>query len=255
MLRRALFAVILFTISTPAFAQWLDRKAPGIPRLPDGKPNLAAPTPRTADGKPDMSGMWEADSGAYIGNLAVGVDIPFQPWAEALYKERRENASFDDPEARCLPLGLPKWDILPYLTKIVETPGMILMLYEDLTSFRQVYIDGRELPKDPNPTWMGYSVGRWEGDTLVVEVNGLNGKSWLDAGGHPATVSLHLIERFRRPDFGHMELTITIDDPKAYTKPWNSMLIKRHLLPDTDILEFYCQEGNHDPEHMSPKKK
>jgi hypothetical protein len=252
-LQAAMFALLM--LPAPAFSQWLDRTAPGVPRLANGKPNLAAPLPRTADGKPDFSGYWEADSGAYIGNLAVGVEVPFQPWAKALYDERRANASADDPEARCLPLGLPKWDILPYLTKIVQLPDEILFLYEDLTSFREIHMDGRKLLEKPNPTWMGYSVGHWEGDTLVVEVNGLNGQSWIDTSGKPATDAMKLTERFKRLDYGHMELVITIDDPKAYTKPWNSMVIKKHLLPDTDILEFFCQEGNHDPEHMVGNKK
>ena len=240
----------------PASAQWLRYRTPGIPRLPDGKPNLTAPAPRTADGKPDLSGIWEPDGTKFIRNLAADLkpeDVSMHPWADALYKERLTGAlSKQEPDANCLPQGVPKINAAPVPWRIVQTPGMVVILYEAFGQWRQVFTDGRPLPTDPNPTWLGYSIGKWEGDTLVVDTIGFNGKAWLDQQGHPASDSLHVTERFRRPVFGQLELQITIDDPKAYTKPW-TVLEKPHLLVDTELLEFVCLENERDQAHMVGK--
>ena len=248
--------VLSVSIAAPASAQWLNYPTAGIPRTPDGKPNLNAPAPRTPDGKPDLSGIWEPDGTKFIRNLAADLkpgDVSFQPWAEALYKERLSGAlSKQEPDANCLPQGVPKINAAPAPWRIVQTPGVVIILYEAFTQWRQIFTDGRALPKDPNPTWLGYSVGKWDGDTLVVDTIGFNGKAWLDQEGHPGSDALHVTERFRRPTFGQMELQITIDDPKAYTKSW-TVTEKPHLLADTELLEFICLENERDRPHMVGK--
>ena len=255
-LTTAASAVLCIAIATPLSAQWLKHPTPGIPRTPDGKPNLNAPAPRTADGKPDLSGIWEPEGTKFIRNLAADLkpgDVSFQPWAEALYNERLTGVlSKQEPDANCLPQGVPKINAAPVPWRIVQTPGMVVILYEAFTQWRQIFTDGRALPNDPNPTWLGYSVGKWDGDTLVVDTIGFNGKAWLDQQGHPASDALHVTERFRRPTLGKMELTITIDDPKAYTKPW-TVTETPHLLADTELLEFVCLENERDQKHMIGK--
>jgi hypothetical protein len=251
----ALVAIgMVMLASTPAPAQWLTRKAPGVPRTADGRPNLSAPTPLAPDGKPDLSGIWEPNGLKYLQNVAADLkpdEVPFQPWAEALFNERRDLLhARDEPDANCLPQGVPKLNAPPNPFKIIQTPGLVIILYEAFTLYRQIFTDGRELPADPNPTWLGYSVGRWEGDTLVVDSTGFNGKTWLDTIGHPTTDALHVTERFRRKDYGHMDIQITIDDPKAYTKPW-TFTEDPHLTPDTELLEFICNENNKDIEHLT----
>ena len=239
----------------PASAQWLNYPTPGIPRTPDRKPDLAAPGPRTADGKSDLSGLWKAPSGKYLANLAADLkpeEVSFQPWAAALFNERLENLAKDRPTARCLPHGVPdQMAVAGYPFKIVQVPGMVLILYEEMTHFRQIFTDGRELPKDPNPAWLGYSVGHWDQDTLVVDTTGFNDQSWLDDPGHPHTEALHVIERFRRKDFGHLDIQITIDDPKAYTKSW-TVTENFNLLADTELLENIC-ENEKDVRHLVGK--
>jgi hypothetical protein len=208
----ALFALAF----TPALArsQWLNHPTPGIPRTRDGKPNLSAPAPHSVDGKPDLSGLWKANSGKYLQNLAADLrpgEAPFQPWAAALYKERQENLGRDRPTARCLPHGVPdEMAVAGYPFKILQTPGLILILYEEFTHYRQIFTDGRPLPSDPNPALVGYSVGHWDGGALVVDTTGFSDVTWLDDPGHPHTEALHVIERFPRPDFGHLEIQITI---------------------------------------------
>jgi hypothetical protein len=236
-----------------ASAQWLNIKTPGIPRMPDGKPNLSAPAPRTQDGKPDLSGLWKP-SPPYIGNLASDLkgDAPFTPWAAALFKQRRATESKDDPTGNCIPGGVPRADAVPYPFKIVNSERMVVILYEAVLSYRQIFTDGRELPRDPNPTWMGYSVGHWEGDALVVETAGFNNQGWLDNDGRPATDALQVIERFRRKDFGHMDIEITINDSKAYTKPW-TVTLPVALMADGELIEYICNENNKDLEHLVGK--
>jgi hypothetical protein len=242
-MKPTLFIVALFAIA-PTQGQWFGLKTPGAPRNADGKVNLTAPAPKTADGKPDLSGVWMSDTVKYLMNLAADLkpeQVPFQPWAKALYEERLAEHGIHDPEARCLPQGTPKMSTLPWPFKIFSVPGETVILYETNGLWRQIFTDGRALPKDPSPTWLGYSVGRWDGDAFVVDSNGLGEKMWFDTNGHPHTEALHVTEKFRRPDFGHMNIEITIDDPKAYTKPW-SATVTTHFVPDTELLEFVCDE-------------
>ena len=244
---------LVCALASAASAQWLDYPTKGIPRNADGKPNLTAPTPRTPDGKPDLQGLWVADDSRHLGNLAADLkEVPFQPWAEKLYNERRANNGRDDPEARCMPQGVPKVNTLPYPFKIYSTPGAVVILYEMYYLHRQIFTDGREFPKEfESPSWMGYSIGKWDSDDFVVTTSGFNDQMWMDTFGHPHTDALKVTERFRRKDFGHMEVLVTIDDSKAYTKPWQAT-IKQHLLPDTELLEFVC-EKNLDPQHLVGK--
>jgi hypothetical protein len=243
---------VLLAVTAPA--QWLKFPTTGVPRTKDGKPDLAAPAPKTADGKPDLSGVWEVKPG-YTGNIAKDLkpgEVPFQPWAEALYKHRMETQGKEDPQAYCVLSGVPREHVVPYPFKILHTNGMVVILYEALHSYRQIYMDGRPLPKEPNPQWMGYSVGHWEDDTLVVESSGFVENNWLDNSGHPGTESLRLTERFHRRDFGHIDLQMTIDDPKAYTKPWKVNL-EFTANPDTDLIEYVCSENEKDLNHLVGK--
>jgi hypothetical protein len=234
--------------------QWQGYPTPGIPRLADGKPNLSAPAPRAADGKPDLSGIWQSTRSRF--NIAAGLKegetAPFQPWAKAVFDERQANNSKDDPGARCLPTGLPMRATLATPLKIVQIPGLTLILYESRTTFRQILTDGRPLPFVDWPAWQGYSIGKWEGETFIVETIGTNGKAWLDQAGHPASDALHLTERFRRRDFGHMSMEMTIDDPKTYTKPW-TIGAEFALQADTELLEFICEENEKDSQRMVGK--
>jgi hypothetical protein len=250
------YVVAALLFSSPLVAQWNNLPSTGVPKGADGKVNLSAPAPRAPDGHPDLSGIWEPDANRYVRDIAVDLkpeDVPFQPWAKALYDQRVDGShSKEDPDANCLPQGVPKIDAAPAPWKIVQTPGFIVIVYEAFNLWRQVFMDGRELDPDANPTWMGYSTGKWDGDTLVVDSRGFNGKAWLDQLGKPSTESLHVIERFRRKDFGHMILQITIDDPKAYTKAW-TVNQEVHLLTDTELLEFICNENNRDVDHLPGK--
>jgi hypothetical protein len=247
-------AVLLASVSSmPLHAQWLDRPTAGIPRTKDGKPDLSASAPKLKDGTADLSGIWLVPGLKYLINIAADLkEVPFQPWAAEEYKKRMETLGKDDPNNFCLPSGIPEKDAVTSPWKIVQTPGLILILYESRTIFRQIFTDGRKLPQDPNPSWQGYSVGHWDGDTLVVETAGSNGKAWLDTNGHPVTDALHVTERFHRKDFGHMDLQITIDDPKAYTKPW-TVTENPTLQPDTELLEYICEENNRDVGHFVGK--
>jgi hypothetical protein len=245
-------AVMLLMNAAGLSAQWIRLTLPGIPRAADGKPDLAAPTPKTSEGKPDLTGIWVVASGKYLANIAVdGVEVPFRPEAEAIYKKRRETNSLGRPTERCLPHSVPDAALVGYPFKIIQTPAQLVILFEPFIDYRQIFTDGRTLPKDPQPTWMGYSVGKWEGDTLVVDSSGFNDQTWLDDGGHPHSDALHVIERFRRIDFGHMELGITINDAKMYTKPW-TVTVPYNLVPDTELIEYVC-ENEKDLVHMVGK--
>ncbi len=244
-------AIWMLALGAPAAAQWLDYPTPGLPRTADGKPNLAGPAPRTADGKPDLSGVWEHLNARTTAYYLDGVEIPWQAWSLKLFEQRTEDNQLENPESRCLPRGVPKADAL-YLHKIVQTPGLILILYEYQNTFRQIFTVGRKLPVDPNPTWMGYSVGHWEGDTLVVESNGFNGKAWLSGRGNPMSDAMHLTERMHRRDLGHLDIELTMDDPKAYRRPWKAEL-HPELIPDTELMEFVCQENERDVRHLVGK--
>jgi len=247
---RIAFAVVAaVALASPAAAQWKN-----IPPAP----SLSAPAPRSADGKPDLSGVWQADGQTYFFDLAAGLkseDVVMLPWARALQQQREDNVHADDPLARCEPHGVPRINtngLFPF--KIVQTRTLVVLLYEQLNLFRQVFLDGRTLNADVNPTWLGYSTGRWDGDTLVVDTRGFNDKTWLDTQkGRPASDALHVVERFRRPKFGDLEVVATIDDPKAYAKAWTTTTQHFKLQPNTDLLEFICAENEKDRSHMVGK--
>ena len=232
--------------------QWLHTPTPDVPRTADGKPDLGAPAPTSADGHPDLSGVWMPNTRT-LQDLAVGVEggeVPYQPWAAQLVKDRANGArGKDDPAAYCIP-GMPKLIVLPYPYKIIQQPGVTVILYEGFTTFRQIFTDGRELPKDPQPSWMGYSVGKWNGDTFVVDTIGINDKTWMDNAGRPHSDALHTIERYHRRTFGAMDVTLTIDDPMAYTRPWTVSASPSRLVVGQDLLEYVCTENNKDVEHL-----
>jgi len=202
------------------------------------------------DGKPDLSGLWGLNPGGYSFNYAADLkpeDI--QPWAADLYKQRQATMGRENPSSTgCLPKG-PHANTTAFLMeKFIQTPGVLVVLVEDMT-YRQIHLDGRALPQNPDPSFMGYWSAHWEGDTLVAEGNGFKDSIWLDAGGHPVTDALHITERYRRLDFGHIEITKTIEDPKAFNKSF-SFVIKAELVPDTEILEFVCAENEKDRQHL-----
>ena len=212
-----------------------------IPRLANGKPNLNAPPPKTADGKPDLSGIWRNREDKYRRNLAA--DFPrlvLQPSAAALFKERQGSGGKANPAARCLPRGMPASMLVrEYPWKLVQTPSFVLILFDEALDFRQIHLDGRKLPEDPTPTWMGYSVGRWEGDTLVSETIGVSQDTWLDDVGHPHSDAMRVLERFRRRTVGTMDIEIMIQDAKAYSRSWAAM-VHFDLLPEADLDEHIC---------------
>jgi hypothetical protein len=230
--------------------QWANIPLPNTPRTPDGKPNLSAPAPRTADGKPDLTGIWRVADGKYLQNIAADIgEAPFQPWAAAIYKERADGLGKGRPSEFCIPHGVPDGMLVrnsPF--KIIQTPGNLVVLYEEFNHYRQIFSDGRGFPPETNASWFGYSIGKWEGDTFVAETVGFNDQSWFDDPGHPHSDALRVTERFRRINFGRMEMQITFDDPKAYTKPWGAT-IGFNLLPDTELIESIC-ENEKDHEHM-----
>ena len=245
-------SVIACAVPASAAAQWIQYPTPGIPRTADGKPNLTAPAPRTPDGKPDLSGIWLTPSGRWLNDLAAdGVAVPFTPRAEALFRERQANNGKGRPSERCLSHGVSDFDALGTPTKIIQTPAVTIVLFEAYNHYRQIFTDGRPLPKDPQPAWLGYSVGKWDGNTFVVDTIGLNDLTWLDDGGHPHSEALHVTERFTRRDFGHMDVQITIDDPQMYTRPW-TVTIPKNLMADTELIEFIC-ENEKDYAHMVGK--
>jgi hypothetical protein len=213
----------------------------------------SGPVPHAADGKPDLSGNWAPNAiRQNVDMVGSGVEVPFQPWAEKVYKERKENISRDDPEARCLPPGVPRMSTTPYPFRIVQTPTLTVIVYEGGAHvWRQIFTDGRPHSSDPNPSWLGESIGRWEGDTFVVDTVGLNGKTWIDESGLPTTESLHVIERFHRTDLGHMDIEHTVDDPGAYTKPWK--FTTHPTMLKGELIEYICQENNKDVEHLVGK--
>ena len=255
--RRSRWAwVALLATTVIGNAQWLTHPTPGIPRTPEGQPNLAAAPPRATDGKPDLSGAWTRLSPRYHINIASDLKPEeIQPAARALVQARSESLGKDSMSAQCLPLGPA------YITdadsnggglmKIVQTPVLIIILNQDLT-YRQIFLDGRALEASPSPSYMGYSVGHWEGDALVVESNGFNARTWLDSSGHPHTEALRVTERYRRPDFGHLEIDETLQDPGVYARPW-TVAVKAELAADTELLEYVCGENDKGHEHWVGK--
>lgn len=256
-------------------AQWPAYKTPSAPRLPDGKVNMDAPAPKAADGHPDLSGIW--DGGRVPGappptpNPVFALThksgprpfqdlpslfpdgLPLQPWAAKLRAERLANNSKDHPDAHCLPLNPVQLHSHPQARKIIQTPGLVLILYEANNGLRQIFTDGRPLPdNDPDPWWYGYSIGHWEGDSLVVQTTGFRDMGWIDEEGTPNTSALHLTERFRRLNYGTLEIETTVDDPKTFTQPWSFKLHQR-LMPDTELIEFICLENNTSLKHLVGK--
>ena len=240
-------------LSLPLTAQWLTYKTPGIPRTSDGKPNLSAPAPRTGDGKPDLSGVWRGPrTSVYTQNIAADLKPgEIQPWAQALYQEHVRNLGADSPRAHCLP-DPPPYYHLAGLARIVQTAALTVIINEGVSNSgvtRSIFTDGRGLPEDMNPTWLGYSVGRWDGDTLVVTTAGFNDKTWLDFSGHPHSESLRITERFHRRDFGHMDFEMTLDDPKTFTRPF-TLKAPKTFVADTELLETICENNDEIAPHL-----
>jgi hypothetical protein len=249
LLMGACAGAILILVNAPAYAQWVNVPPAAIPRTIDGKPNLSAPAPRLPDGKPHLSGIWQAADVKYVTDIAADLkpeDVPLQPWALAVYEQRKSGLLFrEDPPANCLPPGVPRIGATPLAWQLIQTPGFVAILNESMGTWRHIFLDGRELAplETIDPTWLGYSTGKWDGDALVVDTKGFNGKAWLDVLGKPSTEALHVTERFHRRDFGRMDIQITIDDPKAYTRSWIVAQSVR-LLPDAALIEFVCSENN-----------
>ena len=258
-----LAALIVALIACPSvFAQW-DPRLPGqVPRNDKGEPDLNGPVPRTADGKPDLSGVWQG-FGSVGANQAAAAEpppgppvaafrdvaqnvkegLPLKPEGAALLKERRDNNSKDNPEAHCLPMGIMQFHTQGAPRKLIQTPGVLVILYEASSGLRQIFTDGRPLPNnDPQPWWYGYSVGKWDGDTLVVETTGFRDGGWLDIYGTPLSDGAKLTERFRRVSYGRMEIDVTVDDAKFYTRPW-TVRVNQRILPDQELIEFICLEN------------
>ena len=264
MQRLPLLGIFIFGACLCAQAQW-DIKYPGAPRTPDGKIDMTGPVPRV-NGKPDLSGIWQAEAeprgpglfglgespnSKYFRDILSDFkrgEEPLTPEGQEMLR-RNTQPGIVGPNLRCLPDGVPHADLLPEPFKIINAQGEILFLYEVETIFRQIYTDGRTAPVDPMPTWLGYAVGRWEGDTLVVETTGFNDKSWLDARGHGHSEEMRVEERFHRRDYGHMEVTVTVTDPKVFTKPVTINFVEG-LVPDTDVLEHICAENERDTAHL-----
>jgi len=279
-------AVVL--LLTPGYlaAQWPSHRSAAAPREAGGKVNLEAPAPRTPDGKPDLAGIWEfrntpgvdgaaaqvteppPDAGTGLGpnqrfnprlsqffNIGTTVKggLPFLPLAAELRQRRAVENNKDNPDAHCLPLGLMQLHTHPQPRKIIQAPALLVILYEAQAGIRQIFLDGRSLPKaDAQPWWYGYSVGHWDGDTLVVETKGFRDDVWLDVEGSPLTNSGKMTERFRRVNYGNLEIDVTVEDPHVYSKPW-TVNIKQRLMPDTELIEFICNENDRSGPHLVGK--
>jgi hypothetical protein len=269
-----LFAIVmglLFLLPYRAGAQWLKYPTSGVPRAANGAPNLSAAAPRASDGRPDLSGIWFSRNRITDPSCAGGKDciaqedlpvaqlnigqslpggLPYTPWAAKLAKQRKARGSAEDPHARCLPPNFPRAYALPEYIKIVQTTGLLLILHEFNASYRQVFTDGRPLPRDPTPAWNGYSVGKWDGDTLVIETTGFRDDLWLDMSGNPLTDAARVTERLRRVNFGTLQIEVTVNDPKAYTKPW-TVRLDQEIVLDTELLDHICLENEQDVRHLN----
>ena len=262
--RCVIYAALLVTLTPGAgFAQWLNYPTPGVPRTADGKVDLSAPAPRSSDGKPDLSGMWGWDTpakcGAHCNDLQISREFmniaarlnggpPYKPGVGDLVKHRTA-AQDEDPNVHCMPRGAPRIWTDDYYKRIFHVPGRVIVLTERNMQYRQIFTDGRPLPEDQNPTWNGYSTARWDGDTLVVQTSGFRDDLWLDAFGNPLSGTGKLTEKIRRPNFGTLEVEMTIDDPTYYTAPW-TVTIRQPLVLDSELLDYYCLENEKDWAHM-----
>ncbi len=262
--RITFFVLALVSLATALNGQWLNYPSPAMPRLPDGTPNLTAPAPKGADGKPDLSGIWAAPCAVYgrdacftqslffdLAKDLTAADVQMTPWAQGIQTQREARNHVDDPYGYCLPPGTPRINFGGGPLKILQTNQVTALLYETIAgmTFRQVFTDGRSLPAVTEPTWLGYSVGRWDGDVFVVETAGFRDGGWLDTRkARPHSDALRVIERFRRIDFGHMQLSVTIDDRKAFLKPW-TVQTSLTLLPDTELVEAFCDSHDKTMEH------
>ena len=259
----------------PAAAQWVGYPTAGVPRTADGKVNMAAPAPRLPDGKPDFSGIWttadrsrpaEAGDVASDGNdisssrymASFGAEmpggLPYQPWLVPIVKERTANLAVDDPHIRCLPDNFLRAYGLPHMLKFVHKPGILVVLNEMNAGYRQVFTDARRLPEDPSPAWQGYSSAKWSGDTLVIDTIGLRDDTWIDWNGSVLTESAKVREEMRRPDFGHLEIKVTVDDPKAYTKPW-TVTLRQRIVVDAELIDEICLENEQFAQHTGGLKE
>lgn len=261
-------ALALAALPAALSAQWLHTPTAGVPRTPSGSPDLSAPAPRTAGGKPDLSGIWQPASrntgpeslegqtlrATQFWDIGRGLPggLPYQPWAAELRKTREAENSKDNPDVRCLPLGILQMQTHPMIRRIVQEPGFIAILHERDMEYRQIFTDGRPLPNDPQPSWNGYSSGKWEGDTLVVETIGFRDGLWADYNGSPLTGAARITERFRRLNYGNLEVEVTVQDPKAYTRPW-TVKLNQTIVLDTDMLEYVCLENEKDSAHLVGK--
>src|SRR5688572_7100582 len=259
---RASVAVALaaFLAAAPVAAQWVGYATAGVPRKADGKVDMTAPAPRLADGKPDFSGIWISDrteegqetisdtsslpSGRHMANMGVAMEggLPYQPWQIPIVKERTENLAIHDPHIRCLPDFFLRAYGLPHMLKFVHTQDLLVMLNEMNAGYRQVFTDARVLPDDPAPSWQGYSSAKWDGDTLVVDTIGMRDDTWIDWNGSVVTEAAKIREEIRRLDFGHLEIKATVDDPKAYTKPW-TVTLRQRIVVDAELIDEICLEN------------
>ena len=269
-LSRSILFVILAGVlaSSSLAAQWIRHPQAGAPRGADGTVDMSAATPRTPDGKPDFSGIWTSDevdprrpnvppnprdATTSRRMINIGVELPgglpYQPWLAALVKERWAKNAVDDPHVRCFPDNFLRAYGTPHLLKFAQMPGLLIVLNEWNAGYRQIHTDGRALPEDPNPSLMGYSSAKWDGDALVVDTNGVRDDTWIDWQGSVLTEMAKVREEMRRTDFGHMEIRVTVDDPKAYTKPW-TVTIKERLIADAELIDEICLENERSLKHM-----
>ncbi len=256
-------AILCSFVTLPAVAQWVGYPTAGVPRKADGTVDMAAPTPKMPDGKPDFSGIWTAGNPAkpkpggdvagngndigssrYMANMGADMKdgLPYQPWLIPIVKERTANLAIDDPHIRCLPDFFLRAYGLPHMLKFLHKPGILVVLNEMNAGYRQVFTDARALPDSPTPAWQGYSTAKWSGDTLIIDTIGTRDDSWIDWNGSVVTEAAKIREEMRRPDFGHLEIKVTVDDPKAYTKPW-SVTLKQRIVVDAELIDEVCLEN------------